>query len=303
MPARIASLSLVLILGACGRADDNLPPASEFPAHGHPARTILKAAGERPVVLRYQPTAGQSDPLAITSDITVTVDAQGAAVDMGLGMDLEATTAIDSVKPEGEFRQTMEIGEARVSLRGVLAESGAHGGDVARAIKGLKMAFDMDPHGQLQRIDLLEGSSSMVGQLGQMQAGLDQALQGGVVPFPSEPIGVGGRWESLATIDSMGAKIRGLTAFELKSLEGSRGRLDMSMTGRADAQTIKMPNVPSEVDVEFISMTSKGTIDFDLTRPTAARVELTLEMKMALSVRGERALMTMTAVVNSRPRG
>lgn len=288
---------------ACGRSGDALPPASDFPAHGEPARTLVRAIGDNPTELRYRPTAGQSDTLAIFADITVSAGGGAASMEMGFGMDLEATCSVESVETSGVFRQTMEIGEARVSLRGELTNLGGNGTEFARAMKGLKMGFDIDGQGRIVKADIVEGESAMAGQLGQMQAGLDQALQGGVIPFPTEAIGVGGAWDSLAIIDSMGAKIRAKTSFKLASLEGTRGRLALEMTGVADPQTLKMPNVPGEVEVSYLEMKSRGTIDFDLTRPSASKIDLSLDLSMSLSARGERATMTMKATIRSAPRG
>lgn len=277
--------ALLLSSSACGgKSAPDMPPASEFPAAGESAKTLIRSPGENTRVLRYAPKAGDKN----TADMDVDMSIAGGGVDMSFKMQISAESAIDEVDDKNTFKQSMTITGATMKLGGELAAMGGDTSQIGDMLKGQKMSFKMDNQGRVLEADMGEGNPMMK----QMQAGMDQAMQGGVVPFPSDAVGVGAQWDALTTVDMMGAKMRMVSSYKLVELNGDKGTLEISIGGNAEAQKMNMQGA-GEVDLKSMSMKANGKIGFDLARPTAGSVDLKMNIEMDLSAQGQSATMKM----------
>ncbi len=275
---------------ACGKGTSDLPPAAEFPAPGEAAKTVVKSAGENTRVLRYVAKVDAKNEADMDIDLSI----DGGGMEMGFKMKLGALNSITAVDPAGNFTQAMEITSASVTLGGKLAEMGGDSKMFDDMMKGMKMSFKMDPQGRMLEADLGDKANPMMGQ---MQAGMDQAMQGGVVPFPTEAVGIGAQWEALSTVDMMGAKARMVANYKLVALDGDKGTLEFTLKGSADAQKMTVPNAPGEVDLKALAIDAEGKIGFDLGNPTAGSVDMKMNMRMDLSAQGQSADMKMGMII------
>jgi hypothetical protein len=276
--------ALILSSSACGKSAPDMPPASEFPAAGESAKTLIRAPGENTRVLRYAAKAGDKN----AADMNVDMSISGGGVDMSFKMQLGAESAIDEVDDKGNFKQSMTITSATMKLGGELAAMGGDTSQFSDMLKGQKMSFKMDNQGRVLEADMGQGNPMMQ----QMQAGMDQAMQGGVVPFPSDAVGVGAQWDALTTVDMMGAKMRMVSTYKLVELNGDKGTLEIAIGGNAEAQKMNMQGA-GEVDLKSMNLKASGKIGFDLSRPTAGSVDLTMNIAMDLSAQGQSATMKM----------
>ncbi|HRE89313.1 MAG TPA: hypothetical protein PK095_09245 [Myxococcota bacterium] len=277
--------ALLLSSSACGgKSAPDMPPASEFPAAGESAKTLIRAPGENARVLRYAAKAGDKN----TADMDIDMSISGGGVDMSFKMQIGAESAVDEVDDKGTFKQSMTITSATMKLGGELAAMGGDTSQIGDMLKGQKMSFKMDNQGRVLEADMGEGNPMMQ----QMQAGMDQAMQGGVVPFPSDAVGVGAQWDALTTVDMMGAKMRMVSSYKLVELNGDKGTLEIAIGGNAEAQKMNMQGA-GEVDLKSMNMKATGKIGFDLARPTAGSVDLKMNIEMDLSAQGQSATMKM----------
>lgn len=277
--------ALLLSSSACGgKSAPDMPPASEFPAAGESAKTLIRAPGENTRVLRYAAKAGDKN----AADMNVDMSISGGGVDMSFKMQIGAESSIDEVDDKGNFRQSMTITSATMKLGGELAAMAGDTSQIGDMLKGQKMAFKMDNQGRVLEADMGEDNPMMQ----QMQAGMDQAMQGGVVPFPSDAVGVGAQWDALTTVDMMGAKMRMVSSYKLIELNGDKGTLEIAIGGNAEAQKMNMQGA-GEVDLKSMNLKASGKIGFDLARPTAGSVDLTMNIAMDLSAQGQSATMKM----------
>lgn len=277
--------ALILSSSACGgKSAPDMPPASEFPAAGESAKTLIRAPGENTRVLRYAAKAGDKN----AADMDVDMSISGGGVDMSFKMQIGAESSIDEVDDKGTFRQSMTITGATMKLGGELAAMGGDTSQIGDMLKGQKMSFKMDNQGRVLEADMGEGNPMMQ----QMQAGMDQAMQGGVVPFPSDAVGVGAQWDALTTVDMMGAKMRMVSSYKLVELSGDKGMLEIAIGGNAEAQKMNMQGA-GEVDLKSMNLKASGKIGFDLARPTAGSVDLKMNIEMDLSAQGQSATMKM----------
>lgn len=277
--------ALLLSSSACGgKSAPDMPPASEFPAAGESAKTLIRAPGENARVLRYAAKAGDKN----AADMNVDMSISGGGVDMSFKMQIGAESSIDEVDDKGNFRQSMTITSATMKLGGELAAMAGDTSQIGDMLKGQKMAFKMDNQGRVLEADMGEDNPMMQ----QMQAGMDQAMQGGVVPFPSDAVGVGAQWDALTTVDMMGAKMRMVSSYKLIELNGDKGTLEIAIGGNAEAQKMNMQGA-GEVDLKSMNLKASGKIGFDLARPTAGSVDLTMNIAMDLSAQGQSATMKM----------
>lgn len=299
-PALLLPLLFAAACGGGASVPKDLPPASEFPAAGEAPKIVIKAAGESPRALSITPTAGTTDKVVAVLDMDISGGGGGQSIKMGFDMTLGGTQTITEVKADGNFLQKFELTDPKVKVRGDLAAQLGENGEsmMANMLKGMAMVFEFDNHGRVLSMTNEGGNAAMMGQ---MQAGLDQALQGGAVPLPKDPIGKGAEWQSLATVDMMGAKMRMATSYKLLELDGDKGRLEISMSGGAEGQKMQMPGSPVEVDLKAMSLTAKGTIGFDLKRPTAGSADIEMKVDMDIKAAGESGNMSMTVKASSKP--
>lgn len=286
--------ALALTLAACGKSTPDLPPAADFPAAGEAAKTIVKSAGENARALRYAAKAGDKN----AADMDIDMSISGGGVDMGFTMKLGAESAIEAVEDNGAFKRSMSITDATVKLGGELAKMGGDTSMFSDMMKGMKMSFKMDNQGRVLEADMGGGDNPMMGQ---MQAGMDQAMQGGVVPFPTEPVGVGAQWEALTTVDMMGAKARMVAGYKLIELNGDKGTLEFTLRGAAESQKMEMQGAGT-VDLNSMGIEADGRIGFDLARPTAGKVDMKMNMKMDLTAQGQSATMKMAMTIGMKTR-
>lgn len=277
--------ALVISLSACGKNEPDLPSTAEFPSAGEASKTIIRAVGDNARVLRYTAKVGDKSEATMNVDMSI----GGDGIDVDFKMLLEADVVIDEVDDKGIFKQSMTVTSATVKFGGELAQTGADTAPMAEAIKGSKMSFRMDNQGRVLGADL-GGLDNPI--MGQMRVGMNQALQGGVVPFPTDPVGVGAQWDALTTVAMMGVKTRIMASYKLVELNGDKGTLEFTLKGKADSQTMDMAGA-GKVDLKALAIDAEGRVGFDLANPTAGNVAMKLKMSMDVTAQAQNVAMKM----------
>lgn len=107
------------------------------------------------------------------------------------------------------------------------------------------------------------------------------------VIFPSEPIGVGAKWEIASFVDQQGIQLSMKYLYELISLEGNKLSVKVAIDGSAPPREISLPNIPPTAKAELLGarLAGEGTADYDLTRllPIKAAQVLSNDTKIKVS--------------------
>jgi hypothetical protein len=134
-------------------------------------------------------------------------------------------------------------------------------------------------------------------QMKQIIDGLKSSMDQLSAPFPVEPIGPGAKWDVLATVEANGMKVLSAITYTLASVDGERGRLELTMKQTAPDQVVKMPGMPSGAKARLIKMetTGSGAGDFDLGNPLALKLKSSAksQMEMEVEAMGDKQEMSM----------
>jgi hypothetical protein len=117
---------------------------------------------------------------------------------------------------------------------------------------------------------------------------MSQSFESMVTPLPSEPVGVGARWQVITRISSGGADLLQSTIYTLKSRDGSRARLEETVVQLSASDTIHAPQMPAGMaaKVKAFSSTGQGTAQLDLKSVTPESGTLSLKTSMTIAVAG-----------------
>lgn len=291
------SITLSLVLGACGKGGGELPEARAFPPPDAPQAITIIERGEAGRVLRFAPKAGAGAD-TVRADVTVSSTVKGPqSMTIEMGLDLLMSNRILDAGGDGSFRMQSKIEDAKARLGGELAKMGASPEMMGDVMRGLATNVTIDARGRMLSW-AIEGDNPMVQQ---MQMGLDKAFQSGFVPLPEEAVGPGAVWDALGHMDAMGVKARLAARYELLALDGSKARLEVSMRGAADPQKTRLPNAPVDVELGALEIEGGGTMTIDLERPTRGEMDLTMNMKASMEAQGQDLDMAVSMRMKAKP--
>lgn len=268
-----------------------MPPASEFPAPNDPPKVIVDTPGTgQGVVLAFEPVADASDPQTMVMTMKVSGSGGGQSISMGMDISADTTVSLARLGADGTFDMKTTIGTAKVKLSGDMVEAaGPEAGDMAaKMMEGQTTSVTLDKQGRTLKADMGENSLDALGG-----GGMNSALEGGAVTFPTTPVAVGAKWRSLGHIEVMGAKIRFVTEFELQKLDGKKGQAAMRMVASLD-QASPMKTPQGDGTITALTMNVKGTMQFDLARPTASAIDLDMDMDADIEAMGDSGSLDLT---------
>lgn len=281
LPVVSALLGLVLLAAACGKSAPELPPISEFPAPGDPAKVVLQQAGTSPIQLRFAPVQGESSRVAMWMNMDMDIGIMGQSMDMSMDITSDLANTIDEVRADGSFVQRSLIENAKVKVGGDAAQAIPDTSMVSDMMNGQATIITMDPQGRVLGMEMPGGAAGQM--MEQMGGGFDSALKGSGVAFPDQPVGIGAKWQTLSRIDMMGVKMRFVAEYELIELNGKVGKAALKMRGGiGDGEGGSLGSVPGG-EIKSMSFEANGTVTFDLDHPTRSLLEI--EMKMGAEMK------------------
>jgi hypothetical protein len=291
---------------APGAADKLVP-------NGAPPLVKLIDAGAAPRSdLGYALTKGATQKVAMAMDMAMGMKAQGQTLPAQsvprLTLTLESTVADRNA-----------AGEARTDFRvtgGAVEPSGATQEEMARVLlphlqsmKGAGIVYWMSPRGRVHdtKVDLPAGMSAVAQQL---LGGMSQSLESMPTPLPSEPVGVGARWQVISRVASSGLDLLQSSVYTLKSREGGRARIEDTLVQLSASDTVHTPQMPAGMvaKVKAFSSTGQGNAQIDVksavpeSRTQALKTALTLAVAGGGAGAGDESTVDTTATVQfSRP--
>lgn len=262
--------ALAVAVLAAGPAVAGQPAfARETQATPSPTPTVeVLDAGKAPLEqLRLSPPAGTSQRSAMT--VTFVLERSGVSSGTINPPPTKATVVatLQGMTPDGNLQVGFSYPSFRV-LRGGQASTSERRQieKVYAALAGLSGQLTITPQGVLVDSALnvppgLDPSvSSLVTQLGDQLRTLP-------VPLPEAPVGVGARWRATTALAVNGIEVNQVYEYTLKKHSGSRIELGVRGTQTAGRQTVQLPSVApdAQLQVQSYKTTSRGSYTIDLT--------------------------------------
>ncbi|GAB4183096.1 MAG: hypothetical protein Fur006_19670 [Coleofasciculaceae cyanobacterium] len=120
----------------------------------------------------------------------------------------------------------------------------------------------------------------------QMMEQMLNSIQQTSLPVPSEPVGVGAKWQFPNSFAVNGMTFNPITTCELVELKDNVATLQVNIEQQADLQKINLPGLPANTSVNLKSFASQGngqvTIALDRILPIRSNMSVNTNMKMAV---------------------
>ena len=284
-PARLWPLALVgalLAAGIVGAATDWFGLASRPRPSTSSRVTLLEPGAEPRRAYRFRLGAGSEDRTTLLTEERTEREFGGMpAVSTGSRREQVFSVRVDEVDAEGAARLTWRVEPVRAEpLPGTSPELLA----METKARDLDVVLDLTsrllPTGDA--VDVALGLRPGPDRDRAEQAGVDEYVHELAVELPSEPIGVGARWETTRSSRHLGMRFHGVVTHELLAVEGDRLRLRFQMAQVTADEKIGLSMGPGvETAIDSFQASGRGEVTVDLSRPLP--VEHTVKGSVAFS--------------------
>jgi hypothetical protein len=258
--------------------------------------------------LRYAWNVDRKELMTIDLRTTVSTEGGGTHQDIPLPP-LHVVIAIDpqSITPAGDMRFAWHVLRAGADLDA--------GGAPAQVSEGWRLQIAPVEHLSGTAVVAPDGVSKGVTVEGPADAASDaemvtqvvQMLRDAAAPLPTEPVGVGARWQKVSTLDAKNGHATQTDTYTLSELRGDKGKLDDVLAQTASPQLLPPPAgagtgaPPARVDSLLTSGTSK--VGFDLGRLVAqSKLDGTTAMSLSSQSQAVKMVMHLGIVVSGETR-
>ncbi|HEX6739371.1 MAG TPA: hypothetical protein VF310_13925 [Vicinamibacteria bacterium] len=264
---------------------------AEPPGTADGPRVKLLAPGKAPLrALRYSAKEGQAGAMTMSLIMSMEMSLASQALpaqnipEVRYGLAYKVT----KVEPQGDIRYEFELKDpqvvAGVGVAPMVLDTMKAAMDKMRGLRGHAVVTS---RGLVREADVQEPEGADA-QLRQMLDGMRQSMNQLAAPFPEEPVGVGARWETALRITQNSITLDQVTVSDLASLEGDSGKLQITLTQKADPQKVQPKNMPPGAYLNLASLDSTGSGEtaFDLRQlvPVKAEIKMHSEMKAGLKL-------------------
>jgi hypothetical protein len=280
---------------------------------GQPALVKLLESGAEPRSdLSYVLAKGTSQKMAMAMDMSVGVKTKGQSLPQTPmpRMTMTFDTGVTDKSAAGEYKIDSRLVATSVD------PSGAQQEQMAKALrpqidgmKGLGMIYWVSPKGFVHDVKL-DVPASVPASAQQIMNGMSQSFESMVTPLPSEPVGLGARWQVVSRVASGGADILQSAIYTLKARNVGHATLELTITQLAASDTIHTPQMPAGMSAKVRAFSSggTGTSQMDLKSVAPESGTMTIKTGMDITVQGsgpgageDSTVETVTTVQVSRP--
>ena len=243
-----------------------------------PTPTVeLLAPGRAPQEsLRLAPPAGATQRSTMTVDFSVQQSGVSSANVNPPPVRATVETGLQGTTPDGNLQAAFSYpafdvlrgGDASASQRRRMKQA-------FTGLTGLSGQLTLTPQGVLVDSslnvppDLDQSVSNLVTQLGDQLRSLS-------IPFPTEAVGVGGRWRATTELTLNGVKARQVYEYTLRKRAGGKLVIGVTGTQTAGRQTVELPTgqAGAKLEVRKFKTTFRGenTVELANLLPTAGQI-------------------------------
>lgn len=265
-----------------------MPTPSPVPQIQPTQVTLLDPGqGDRqPLRLRLQAGDQHQALLVIKSKMRLTLPQQPAIETPTPEMRLTTAVRVDRVEPNGDVAYTLRYPKVEmIAPAGTPASVQAAMNQSAREIQGMQIRLRGNDRGGLSAVNIdFDRPPSAV-----LQASLAQmtnSIRNSNIEFPAEPIGLGGRWQAVTSLEANGLRINQKAIYQVTELTPDRVVLRVTVEQTAPAQKLTIPGVPAAQAPTLRSYAASGSgqLRLDFNRSIPAQSDLTLNLRSEVNL-------------------
>ncbi|MBX3188437.1 MAG: hypothetical protein KF819_15575 [Labilithrix sp.] len=261
--------------GAAG-GEAPAPAAAEDPAR---ALKLLEPGAEPRAVRKYAFVANKSEKRQLTMKQSASREGGGGgpAQEATFSLLVELTPKV--VTPKGT---KFEMKVLKVEIPGIPPAQKAQAEAQLAVFSGLTGRFDVTPSGDIGEVDFKADDKLQNGAAEMIVNSLSQAVELVVPPFPSEPIGVGAKWERSSERKERGVEQSQKHTFTLTEFGENAGVVTADIDLKVPKRPLQARGVPPGATQE-VSAKGVYTYNFKLDRvATKVDGELTAKAKIEI---------------------
>lgn len=276
-------VAIALVLSPCvvsSAADRSLEVLDQGRPEGRRSLRLVLAEGGRWRVLT-------------TSKVTMTIG-DGGAEAAGPSMpatEMESLVEVIDVDAAGMAKLAMTF----QGLRAIVGPEAPVGTKQAieHAARDLNRAsgeFSMSDRGLVSGLRFgFEGDRKVSPIVKLMVDSMGPSLQQSLIPFPEEPVGVGGKWRMILPVTAAGMTQTVTTTYTLQELTAERVVLTTDIVQSAEPQDMQLPAVPglppgTTVRVESVAGAGGGRVEMNLDRPLPVTSTIRVKSNMTMRI-------------------
>jgi hypothetical protein len=276
-----------------------LAPAQEKQAPVDASTVELIEAGTAPLrELRFTPKPDATQTAVMTMGMNQAMSINGQKIPSQNIPETKFTikTSVDNIAKNGEIEFSFFYSEIDIvddpanpsplaaTMRTSLQPMVGTAGDIVVNNRGLV---------QRTEIDIPDGVPA---QLKQVLDGMKNSMNQLSSPLPVEPVGVGGKWRVVQTINANGLRLKQTSTHEITQLTEHGFSVDVTVTQDANPQEIKNDALPPTTKINLTSLKSTGnaksTIALDSVFPIRTTMTITSQTAMGIEAAGQNQDMT-----------
>ncbi len=242
-----------------------------FPSAGEPAILTRRSEGSDPMPRSYAVNQSVSREFKFTNRFSLVTgsDASSGQVTRNI-----AAAGLRTAAPDPAGGDAMRLGCVLTAMKFTVEGVEAAGGDSQAAVDGaanaLPESMNWDRFVNLRGADVSRPQASATSA--EVALSLRDVSILGSVPWPDEPIGVGGTWETRSTIDIVGIPFQVVHSYKLLRIDKNKGSVAITMQGVGQATKLASEFAFIGADNGVLlsgRAEGDGTIYFDLAHPEA----------------------------------
>ena len=137
--------------------------------------------------------------------------------------------------------------------------------------------------------------------------GIQRLLEQLTTPFPTEAVGIGGKWEVTNTLDQEGFKVQQTVVCTLAASDGRTVEINVEILQRADPQPMVTAGLPPGAAANLLSYTSNGTgrtvHRLSELFPTDGSMDVTNDSTVVISFDGKKQEIAQRFVMDTELKG
>jgi hypothetical protein len=261
------------------------PPEPEPPKE--PTVTLVEAGAEPRTELRYAPKAKQKERLRMLMDLKLVTQIDGQARGVVVPrMQIDMNLQISSVAANGDIDYDLELMSAKAQpTKDVPAEAMKALSAELKKVEGLKGHGTMDARGITKSFEI-GVPKSIDPMVKQTLDQLSTAMQNIANPFPTEPVGVGAKWDVKVLYMQQGMRLEQVNHATLEAKKGNQLTVRMQIEQTAKPQPVPLSSLP-DATAHLLSLRTRGTAlsknDLRKLVPVSADFDMKIQMKVKVS--------------------
>lgn len=250
-----------------------------------PQITLLEAGqGDRQSLrLRLQQGDQQRSLLVMRSQMQLTLAGQQPMPMPVPEMRLLTEITINQAASDGQVSYTLRYPKIEMIAPPEMSFVQPAMDSTARELERIQIQVEGDDRGKLSKVNVLadgELSAPLQASLGQMT----ESIRNSNIEFPAEPIGVGGRWQSVTEIESGGLRIQQRAVYQVVEITPDRVVLNVTAEQTAPPQKLTIPGLAPEQAPSLRSYQANGSgqiqMNFNRVVPTQSNLSLKVRSEM-----------------------